>query len=80
MYNNAKTIPGENLFESYESVIQLARGLWDCQNSINHKDLLGRSFCKNESNKVYPAGMLVPRTSPYGPILVEALRTIIGPK
>ena len=82
MYNNAKTVPGENLFEYYELVFQLPRGLWNCRNSINYKDLLGRSFCKNESNKVYPASTQCPEDvrlwSNFGRDVPDHNRTKIG--
>ena len=39
LYNNDKTVLGENLFCSYESVFELASGLRDSQASINKKDL-----------------------------------------
>ena len=44
VYNNGKTVLGEKLFCSFESVFELARGLRDSQTSINNKDL--RSTCK----------------------------------
>ena len=39
MYNNGKTVLGEKLFCSFESVFELNRGLRDSQTSINNKDL-----------------------------------------
>ena len=39
MYNNGKTVLGEKLLCSFESVFELARGLRDSQTSINNKDL-----------------------------------------
>ena len=39
VYNNGKTVLGEKLFCSFESVFELARGLRDSQTSINNKDL-----------------------------------------
>ena len=39
MYNNGKTVLGEKLFCSFESVFELARGLRDSQTRINNKDL-----------------------------------------
>ena len=39
MYNNGKTVLGEKLFASYESIFELARGLRNSQTSINNKDL-----------------------------------------
>ena len=39
MYNNGKTVLGEKLFRSVESVFELNRGLRDSQTSINNKDL-----------------------------------------
>ena len=53
MYNNGKTVLGEKRFAYHELVLELAIGLWESQNSINHKDLLGRPPCKNETNEVY---------------------------
>ena len=38
VYNNGKTLHGEKLFASYESVFALARGLRHSQTSINNKD------------------------------------------
>ena len=39
VYNNGKTVLGEKLFCSFESVFELNRGLRDSQTSINNKDL-----------------------------------------
>ena len=39
VYNNGKTVFGEKLFSSFESVFELNRGLRDSQTSINNKDL-----------------------------------------
>ena len=39
MYNNGKTVLGEKLFRSVESVFELNRGLRDSLTSINNKDL-----------------------------------------
>ena len=39
VYNNGKAVLGEELFCSFESVFELARGLRDSQTSINNKDL-----------------------------------------
>ena len=39
VYNKDKTVLGEKLFCSYESVFELARGLRDSQACINKKDL-----------------------------------------
>ena len=44
VYNNGKTVLGEKLFCSFESVFELVRGLRDSQSGINNKDL--RSNCK----------------------------------
>ena len=46
MYNNGKTVLGEKRFAYHELVFELAIGLWESQNSINHKDVLGRPPCK----------------------------------
>ena len=42
-----KIEPGKKLLGSYELIFELASGLWNCQNSINQEDLLGRPSCKN---------------------------------
>ena len=39
MYNNGKTVLGEKLFCSFESVFELNRGLRDSKTSITNKDL-----------------------------------------
>ena len=39
VYNNGKTVLGEKLFASYESVFELARRLRDSQTRITNKDL-----------------------------------------
>ena len=46
VYNNGKTVLGEKRFTYHELVFELAIGLWESQNSINHKDVLGRPPCK----------------------------------
>ena len=45
MYNNGKTVPGKKPFASYELVLEIGRGLWDCQKNINQ--------IKNDTNEVY---------------------------
>ena len=45
VYNNGKTVPGKKLFASYELAFELARRLRDCQNNMNHEDVLGRPPC-----------------------------------
>ena len=40
VYNNGKTVLGEKLVCSFESVFEPARGLRDSQTSINNKDLV----------------------------------------
>ena len=51
VYSNGKIIPGQKFFANYKSLFEIARGLWVCQNSINHEDLLDRSLrVKDETN------------------------------
>ena len=50
VYNNGKTMLGEKVFASYESVFELPRGLRDSQTSINNKDL--GLFVKKEAENI----------------------------
>ena len=50
VYNNGRTVLGEKLFCSFESVFEIARGLRDPQTSINNKDL-GLLVKKEVENK-----------------------------
>ena len=51
MYNNGKTLHGEKLFVSYESVFALARGLRHSQTSINNKDQ-GPTYKERDRNQM----------------------------
>ena len=51
MYNNGKTVLGEKLFCSFESVFELARELRDSRTSINNKEL--GLLVKKEAENIY---------------------------
>ena len=53
IFNNGKKVHQKKHFAYYELVFVLARELRDCQNSVDHKDLLDRPPVKGKAKEKY---------------------------